>query len=438
MLIAVYGLIVLVFLAVAVRRPERGFDLYLLLAPFNYFYVWAFGWSVSWTLDGGVGAEVPPSVKYFKDLVLVLLLLVWLGRRRRLPLRGLDGPVLAFLALLVVMAVPTLLLDGVPLAATALWQNAGAMTFYFVYKEAGWSRERVRTRLLGLLVLACTVAGLGLLQWATGTGSLFEFRGAGDVGIRRAISTLGSPNSLGLFLDLGLAVLLARWDSLPRGLRWTALGLIPACLLATFSMTTYLVAAALFLAWAGLRRRVVAGLAGVALGVVAVTAGLQVADVARDRLGGAAQGGDQSFSDRLEAWSRIAGEGSPAQLALGHGTGRGGAMTVAFQDKNNLLADNQYLAELGQLGLVGLTAFLLVLGLAVARCLATGGPGGWRAPGVAILAVFSVFFLTGNYLNSFPGNLVFWATLGLVMAPSGPAGPGCRRTPASAGTPSAG
>ena len=416
MLSACYLTLGLVFLLLAIRNAEDAFFLYLLLAPFNYFYVWAFGWTVSWTSDGGVGEGVPPSVKYYKDVILLIIMLVWVIKRKRLIIRRRDLPVALLLGCFLAMSVPTFLLDGFSLGATALWQNVGTMFAYFAVKEMRWNEQRALKVLRWSITLGGGVAMLGVYQWLFGSAALFSYVSGDYLGMKRAISTLGSPNNLGVLLDFTLVLILAAWDDLAGWFRRAGLAAVLGGILFTISMTTYLVAILALLLWAAIRRRHKTSLALAVLLALAAVGGYQVGGLAVDRIRTVASGRDQSFGDRLEAWNRILRNGTPLNYLVGNGTGRGGSMTVAFQDKDNKLADNQYFAIYGQLGALGLAAFLLVMVRALNHRRPSPRMDLIRRAGAPVVCMYAVFFLTGNFLNVFPANLYFWSVLGAIMS----------------------
>ncbi|MEU2181403.1 O-antigen ligase family protein [Streptomyces thermolilacinus] len=231
-----------------------------------------------------------------------------------------------------------------------------------------------------LIGLALVQGGVGVVQYATGTGASYQGE---DI---RAVGTFGPTDVMGMATVVAYGIVAAVGLALgaPARSRAKAAALVCAALLTvplvlSFSrgawIATVLVCAAQ-LAATGALRALKAALAAAALGVVLV-GGLGVGSaMVQERVASITQvtaAPDRSVTDRYTMWAAAAGmwrdrpvtgvglKGFPAHrdshasLALSSGSDTAGA-GMAFQRQPLLSPHNMYLLILAEQGLLGLAA----------------------------------------------------------------------------------
>ena len=426
--IIIAGLIGLLLFALILRFRRKALGLFLLVAPFNYFYVIVFGWRVSWVESGGVPEGAPVFIKYAKDvffLMIVLASLIYLFLRRDKWAQSgqwLDWLVTGFLLYQVAMTAPAVFRIGAMPAMIALWQNCGYGVIYFLLRPilSNCDLKTMRRFVTFLLLMGGIVAGIGIAQFFSGINT-FQYVSGEYKGLNRAISTLGNPSNLGLYLAFMMIMLLSVGVYSHRFLLTVAFCLMAVCLILTVSMTAlFITVVSVVLILALRRKRSMLLFAGV-LGT-AVFCCIWLSPGIRARLLTAMSGQDEAWILRLENWENLWPSNNYA-LLFGSGTGTDGSMTVSFYDQGGL-ADNQYLATLMQYGSLGLSLYLGIILLGSFRGLYMGIPnhrkafsfGTLRLAGGLVVIGCALAGVTANVMNVFPINLYFWSSLALIAS----------------------
>ncbi|MCH0543215.1 O-antigen ligase family protein [Streptomyces sp. MUM 203J] len=262
--------------------------------------------------------------------------------------------------------------------------------------------------------LALVQGGIGVVQYATGTGASYMGE---DI---RAVGTFGPTDVMGMATVVSYGIVAAVGLALgAKGVRTRCAALVCACFLAvplvlSFSrgawIATALICAAQLVA-TGLRRALRAALAAMALGVVLV-GGLGIGSaMVQERLVSITQVADtpdRSVTDRYTLWAAavdiwkeepLTGVGpkgfplyrdSHASLALSSGSDTAGA-GHAYQRQPLLSPHNMYLLILSEQGLLGLLAlaggWLALLVAGARRLWGVRGAAGRRGLGAGLIAV---------------------------------------------------
>lgn len=412
---------------------ERLWLWFLTLAPFNYFYVAAFGWQVSWVESGGVSEGAPPAIKYAKDIAAVAVYAVFLcsvmiARRRR------DGavPALSLLvASLLVWEVATTLLSLTTIppraACTALWQNAGYIGFYFLtrYVVAADPQRIWDTLARRMVVVTAAVSVYGIYQRYFDEDRFRYWLPSGEVRAR-AVSTLGQPNNLAYFLLFAICILIAsrRPRSLPGRLM---LGTAVAwCLLLTISMSALgaviIVVPLLLLLERRLKLLPLIAAASIAavVGVIAIQVLSVETGAIATRIGSVLAGDDPSVQARLTYWSAVLHR-TTWEWLIGTGPGTGGSITVSFFAAGDV--DNNYLAVVLQFGVIGMLLLATICVLAIYESLETclrsarsrenAVPVAAHVVRLGIVVSLLIVSTSANVLNMFPISMFFWVFLAL-------------------------
>ncbi|MCX2184955.1 O-antigen ligase family protein [Streptomyces sp. SKN60] len=232
----------------------------------------------------------------------------------------------------------------------------------------------------GLVGLALLEGGVGVLQFATGTGASYQGADIRAVGTFGATDVMGMATvvAYGLVIAAGLA-LGGRAGSRVRTAALVCAGLLFVPLVLSFSRGAWIatvLAVGLQLLLSGPRRAARAALAGAALGVVLVGGFGIGSDMVKERVTSITQvtaAPDQSVTDRYTMWAAagrmwrsepLTGVGlkgfpayrdSNASLALSSGSDTAGA-GAAFARQPLLSPHNMYLLVLSEQGLIGLLA----------------------------------------------------------------------------------
>lgn len=380
----------------------------------------------------------------FLDLAMSAVVLVyaveWMtGRRRRLTLTPVHGPIAVFMALMVFSF--TAGLPNGPLTSNLIRQFGEMLVsilFVFVLvdyvRDAAVLQRLVRALLLGGALAAVIGIGLYLLPDGTANRALSALRvvnyPAGDVlryvednpaNPERAISTSVDPNALGGLLAMLGA--LAAPQLLTRrpvfGSRWAAaavFGVIVTCLVLTFSRGAMaaLALGLVFIALARYRRMAAVLAAGAALVlllpvtqdyVVHFLSGLQGQDLATQMRFG-------EYKDALTLISRYPWLG----------VGFAGAPEIDLY----LGVSNAYLLIASKMGLVGLSAFLAVVAGAASwawsrsqRVFADEGlTAAWLGLLAGLAAALAIGLVDHYFFNlAFQAaGALFWMFFGLCLA----------------------
>lgn len=401
-------------------RPAKSLRAFLFLAPLNYFYVLLFDWQVSWIASGGVSEGAPPLIKYAKDLIFLAILISWavgvaakpkqLGRLRLGVVDILVIAYIAYPALLLPMAGATI---GFLAAAIAFWQNCGYALAYFMLRSTLLRTDIAELQFWSRLALGLggSVAAVGIWQFFWGPRT-FQYLSGPYEGANRAISTLGSPNGLGMYLGIVLVFAVATGAYRGRRLWVVPLLLIVVCLFLTLSMSSIAATLVGLFLIACRDRRVRVSVAALSLGGFVMALGAGSAVLTRLRL--AASGKDESWLLRIENWREL-WPSDELRLLVGGGPGTGGAMTVSFFGGG--VADNQYLAMVLQFGIIGFLVYVLLLasgayrGVVASRYARSGHWWPFQLAAGVIVVVVSLFGVVANVMNVFPINLYFWTAL---------------------------
>jgi hypothetical protein len=409
------------------NRPRQAFMLFLFLSPLNYFYVIAYNWQVTWEAAGSVSEGAPAFIKYAKDAVFLAIVIAWMllfliGRKKhQTGHQVLDWLVSLFVAYQVIMTIPAGIELGSLPALIALWQNTGYALCYFILRTvvSNASIASIRLWISRLVLMGGLVACIGIVYYFATTSS-FQYVSGSYQGLNRAVSTMGAPTNLGLYLG-GLLIVSLAADFYKMGIFQFCAALVMAvCLLLTVSMSALfgtLIGVALILVKRRRWRQLFFAGALALLGTVLAT---NLVPSIGQRVLTVLSGEDEAWLLRLENWRQL-WPSDPAAFLYGVGGGAGGAMTVSFHDQG-MLADNQYLAVFIQFGSIGVA---LLIGI-----LMTGIMGGLyfqsaslareiknlRLAASLMVMLVTLGSVSGNLLNLFPINLYFWAALALVAS----------------------
>lgn len=303
-------------------------------------------------------------------LLAAVLVASWLVRRSRGPLRDASHPLaraashgrtavlVATLALVVVLLAATALHANGGAGAAVLARWAGFVVVLLVLVDAMRGPLAPRT-VARTYVLACAAAAVaGLATYLLGAD-------------RRVGGPIGDPNDLAFFLLAALPLGVALRTGARRPWTWdVATVLVLAALLGTLSrgaLLGLLVALVVALATRQLTWRAVLGLAVAASATVAiaVSAFPQLVGTSLEQKENIA---DRNVSERLDLWESAAEMTLDAPV-LGHGPG---SYSIEHRDYLDRLPDavdhdldvahNTYLETSAELGLLGLAAFLGLLG----------------------------------------------------------------------------
>jgi len=331
--------------------------------------------------SGVSAATVTPADLLAVTLASVIVLTVLAGR----DVSVLRAPVMALPVVMVVVAGVSTVLSTDP-----VFSAAGFVRFVEIFALVPTAVVLAVTdvvdvvMLLGALVALGAFEGVvGVYQAATGNGAGF---GAKNI---RAIGTFGIGDQIAMATVVSVAMLVLIAVALRAAeakLRWVAVGgvlalAVPLLLsLSRGGLLGFVVAAGVMVAAAGLRQalRTLVVVAALALLAVAVTSAVESTVVSRfATVGSSATEPDRSVQDRYDLWSTaisiwrirpVTGVGvkqfapyrdSYAPLGLSSGSDQAGA--GSYVRVQLLSPHNEYLLLLCEQGVLGLTAFLLLL-----------------------------------------------------------------------------
>jgi O-Antigen ligase len=291
-------------------------------------------------------------------------------------------------------------------------------------------RKTLRWAVGSLIVTACFVAGVGLLEQVVGQYRLANIGFTFNQQIRtiqghlRSFGTMDEPFAYASFLSLGLAaVLFGRRRTFSSGV----LGLLLLAGLTVSYVRTVVLIVFAFLALELARRRrfvVAAALAGTlfvsAVILIAQSQGTESRTWANPN-GSAAL----TLNGRTSAWRTALG--SPSDWPFGRGVGEVGTaaeragytLTLApgAQQKQSLAVDSGYFATVADVGFVGLLVLLALLGRIayLARGYALqGADEAWLA--LAVLAAMLIDALTRSSFIGFPSAFLEMLVLGIALS----------------------
>ncbi|WP_395657767.1 O-antigen ligase family protein [Nocardioides sp.] len=352
--------------------------------------------------------QVEPRITKLLALVLAVSWVIWRCSGRKRPTA--PNPVLAAaLAFTMVIALATAFHNNGDAGQHVVVRYVGFLVVLLVLADA--LRDRLTpTRLARVYVAACAAAALcGIATFALGDD-------------RRVGGPIGDPNDLAFFLLPAVALGPAVRGAGPQRRLWDVATVVVVVGIAGTLSRGALVGLAGMLVVAlvtgMVRARVLAGLmAAVSLAVVVVVMTLPgLVSVSLQQKGVVA---DQNVSERLDLWS------AAAQMTIEHPViGMGpGAFSLEHQDYTTGLPDdvnhpldvahNTWLEVSSELGLVGLAAFVAVLGLAFAEAWRgwrrRGDPVGAAVCAALVGTALAATFVTEQYY------LPFWLLAALAV-----------------------
>ncbi|HEY9898133.1 MAG TPA: O-antigen ligase family protein [Pantanalinema sp.] len=350
---------------------------------------------------------------------------------------GLDLPFLAFLAASIVAVgfSPYLLLSVKGLAKMLVfWMSFLAFRGALRRGERGW------LPLFGALFVAAFAQSLyGIYQWKIQVAPLALWDDAeAEVKLTRVYGTLGNPNLLSGYLipiipfAVAAAVTWKAW-----GLRLLAIGTAltaPVCLYFTYSRGAYLgmvgeamVFGALGLAalWPAIRRRpwLLAVLAGIlALGAVAAVVVYHHSPAMQERLLSiTATRTHSSNSFRMNVWDgviRMIKDSWWFGIGLGNDAFRKVYALYMVSGFEALGAYNIFLEEMVEKGILGLLAFVALVGGAIFRALhhfKHGVSRPWAVAAIAALVGLMIHGMVDTVFYRPSVQILFWLTLAVVI-----------------------
>jgi O-antigen ligase len=366
-------LVVALFAAAVVQRPEFGIAAVIALSPWINMRFGGSGVSL-----GGTDKLLHLIVPVLAFAVLAYILLV--SREASAGTRMLTTSILLFVAVALASSMQALQPSS-SVSKVVILITAGAV--YLSVTQVCRSRRQLMVVVAGA-VLALFLAGAqGVMQHYSGQFGQFGFVAGGSI-VKRVQGSFGHPNQYGGFLavliPLAVAVLVTR--GLSPALRWLSAASLGLALLALqFSYARGAIAALVLgsLIWLAFMRPKIAALATV---VVAVAAIAFAPAALKERFDPGAAGGDVPL--RADIWTSaidiysahpILGVGvdnfSNAYAELPSTQSTASQRRLLHQDQ--LLtpphAQNQYLNILAEEGLIGIVAFVLLAvgAVAVAR-----------------------------------------------------------------------
>lgn len=353
------------------------------------------------------------------------------------PADGLDLPFLAMLAVSIVAVgfspYPILSVKGLA-KMLVFWMS------YLAFRGALRRGERGWLPLFGALFVAAFAQSLyGIYQWKIQVAPLALWDDAeAEIKLTRVYGTLRNPNLLSGYLIpiIPFAVAAAlTWKS--WGLRLLALGTAltaPICLYFTYSRGAYLglvgeaaVFGALGFAalWPAIRRRPwLLGLLGLALALTAVAAvfAFQHSPAMQERLLSiTATRTHSSNSFRMNVWDgviRMIRDSWWFGIGLGNDAFRKVYALYMVSGFEALGAYNIFLEELVEKGILGLAAFLALIGGAIFRALhhfKQGVSRPWAVAAIAALVGLMIHGLVDTVFYRPSVQILFWLTLAVVI-----------------------
>jgi O-antigen ligase len=355
-----------------------------------------------------------------------------------LPSSSTGLPLLAYATVLALSAGPALWISGPEAAAGSLARTALfaiAVLAYLALRHGAAEIDSARW-MRGLLILGFLTALIGcvdfILQLEPVAGYGIQMVWLPEGIVRRAQGVFYDANQFGnvcAFFLIGIAAAALRRGA-DRPLSGPALALMAVVLLAalvfSFSRGAMLAAVAGLLVLGVLERRSLAQQPGAFTGalIVLFTSGL-VAFLASAEFTStyamrflytawrAVADPAEALDVRLESWSRVLEMLAEHPMRLLLGVGYKTLASGAGADAP-LIVDNQWLAALGETGLLGVVALAALL-VGILR-------GSWRAalsanPAAALLGVWSLCFWIGQFVQMlFVDLMTYWRVLPVYLA----------------------
>jgi len=282
------------------------------------------------------------------------------------------------------------------------------------------------------LIATCTVVALvGIAQQLAGPARLVEFGWLWNRNVRtidgflRSFGTLDEPFAYAALLMFGLAAILM-WAP-RRPIVFAAAGIIAVGLSLSVVRTAALIVAGLLALFLARHGRMVSAAFMLAIVLVASATFIFSQDATEQRV---VQGGPAAFytlNGRTEAWRAVFEDGE--DIPLGRGVGDVGTAAnrahfdvtqtreEALSRSKELIVDSGYFAVAADIGIVGLVAFLLLLGRLGTlgyRAVKGGHTEGWVA--LALLVSVSLDAITRESFSAFPTAYVGLLLVGLALA----------------------
>jgi hypothetical protein len=444
--------------AAALTRPGPILLAYLIYMPFEEFVL-------KWIPEGSayMAMRYGPEIGLYGVLLAVLWTRGILGERPVIRRTPIDVPVAIFIGVALLSA----LVSGAPvlLVVHGLRWLLRYLVVYYLVVHLDWDENRKRRWITALLAVAAIQAGIGMIQSAVGRPAwdllAADYSKRGwvtdevklDPNYRRGVfATMGSYFALGTYLSLWITIALGlRWST--RSRRW----LVAAALLAVGLFLSYsrqatlgLMIAGTALAWLHGRRTLIAIVLLLVLAYFGAGAYVFLTDAyipgsnidrpLHERFLGPFTREywriDYTFHGRSYLLFDVGGRLLADAPLLGQGPGVFGTQASLTYgspvyerlkiDPRNVF-DVYWIAVLGQVGLLGVVAFLWML-VAVGRAAirrARAAPSAFERGlglglGAAVVGiVIACFFgpsLSDRYLS-----LYFWLLAGLATVGSSPA-----------------
>ncbi len=292
-------------------------------------------------------------------------------------------------------------------------------------------RRTLRWSMNSLVATACAVSVIGLVQQAAGPARLVQFGYEYDTNVRtinnflRSFGTLDEPFAYAAFLLFGFCAVLF-W--MPRSrLAYAAGTLIALGLAASIVRSAGIISIALLALVLARHGRTVSAIFLLAVVTVASLTFVFSEEATERRV---VQGGPSLFitlNGRTEAWKVVFSD--PSDIPLGQGVGKVGTASdratykvtrtraEAEKDSDALVVDSGYFATLSDIGIVGLTALLLLFGrliLLSKREAARGYSEGWLA--IALVTSLMLDGVTRESFTAFPTAFLGLLLTGLALA----------------------
>ena len=416
-LLAVFGLVVIAFVAVPHISIALTIPLFALLPALKALYL--------------------PWIGPLKDVVTIaaaaaaLVTIVQAARGgRRVPGDVWIAALVGFLFALYVLNLGAGLQPswawghGVRLFALPMALLLAGMTLREPARTLRWS-------LFSLIVTCTVVAIVGILQQLAGGQRLVEFGWLWDRNVRtidgflRSFGTLDEPFAYAALLVFGLCAVLM-WAP-RRPLTFVAFAVIVVGLSLSVVRTAALIAAGLIALLLARHGKTVSAVFMLAVVLVATATFIFSQEATERRV---VQGGPSLFytlNGRTEAWRAVFADGE--DIPMGRGVGDVGTAAnrahysvtrtrqEAMEGSKALIVDSGYFAIAADIGLVGLAGLLLLLGrlgLLGYRAVVRGRNEGWVA--LALLVSLSLDAVTRESFSAFPTAYVGLLLVGVALA----------------------
>ena len=292
-------------------------------------------------------------------------------------------------------------------------------------------RRTLHWSMWSLVGTACFVSVVGILQQVAGPTRLVELGYLYDINVRtiagflRSFGTLDEPFAYAAFLLFGFCAVVM-WMRRGR-LAYAAGGLIAVGLAVSVVRSAAIIGIAIVALLLGRYGRTVSAVFLLAL-VFAASLTFVFSEEATERR--IVQGGPSVYvtlNGRTDAWKVVFSDAS--DIPMGRGVGKVGTANEratyqvtrtrqqAEEGSDALVVDSGYFVTVADVGILGLTALLLLLGrlvLLARRAIARGRPEGWLA--LAIVLSLAIDAVTRESFTAFPTAFLGLLLAGLALA----------------------